>query len=246
MDGDNHNDVSFLIDFLAGQKILKELDLFIFESKLGTQESIDVVKLKSIRLPLKKLNLYANCFGSEENLLLFLNQFAETLEEIWSYRGAMFISNHLRKLEALSLIDFTYTPRPFNGLNLASLKFIVIGNGNLDALNESDWEALVSGLPNIESFFAEGSHDFDTDRMFSAISKGWLHLRHVRLNGIVVGKEFNQLLLKCQKLRKFEIDKKAFQKTAVEMKQQIWIELLRLSKENGLYFTLEANSVSCD
>lgn len=73
--------VSYLIEYLTSQKKLEALALrdLDFEDTSISMDTID-----QIQFPLKKLSMYRliEAFGSEKNLLAFLNKFVDTLEEL--------------------------------------------------------------------------------------------------------------------------------------------------------------------
>lgn len=136
-----------------------------------------------------------------------------------------FISNSLPQLKNLELEKVS--PNMFDGINIESLKSIIVKRRLRGAWNQSDLEAMIVGLPNIEYFSAPTT---ETHRMIRAIIGGWTHLRYIKLRRLHVGEEFNELSsVKFKKLKTIEIYKKFFDETPLDLKEDI----SRVSKQNG-------------
>lgn len=220
------------------KKFIKLKTLFFRLNEMPTEDhlyhnlqpnySVRTLGVNGLYEETKYLKIFQGLLGNLPNVeTLNLTGSANVSQELMA-----FVSNNIRNLKKLIIGEFTNNM--FDGVNIPSLKSITIKDPE-DCIR-TDWAAMIDGLPNIEYFSVSNRFIDETEyhQMFRVISAGWTHLRHIKLSNHRVGEQFKELLTKCNELKTVEIDKWSFDKTRLDLKE----EVLRISKQNGIRFII--------
>lgn len=159
------------------------------------------------------------------------------------------IAKNLCKLK--NLILFHVGAKLFDGVYIPSLKSINISCHRLE-FTQSDWVAMVRGMPNIENFSlvnysGDKENQCSNEAMHSAIPKGWTHLKHFKLHGFsIVDFLLPQLLLNCKELQTVEIHSYSFFKTPPGFREAILrkLKILRAREQNNFSFFISCGYVN--
>lgn len=174
-----------MINYLVGQKRLEELALRNLKYQ---KNSVDVEKLNSIQFPLKRLALdqEGNLFDTDENFLLFIDKFKETLEELdlggrFTESVHAMIFKSFRNLKTLSVfINSAETDEAFyqNLRPNPSVRNLIIQGQTVT----KSLQGFIENLPNIETLVLK--HRNQPQELMALISNNFLKLKNLHLEGI--------------------------------------------------------------
>lgn len=184
---DGYQSPDSMIEFLVSQQNLKELAIRNCGSTLNEN---NYEKLQAIKSPLKKLAIHKhdNLFGSERNLLLFVDKFVDSLEEldIGSSFSASFyemIFNKFRKLKTLRVdIDGTSNVGAFckNLRQNPSIQKLIVYGHKLEVLKSI--QGIIGNVPNLQSLVLENC-DLSKELM-TFIGKNLRKLKELQVRNI--------------------------------------------------------------
>lgn len=170
-----------------GQKNLEELAL---QDLKFEKNSVDTEKLKMIQFPLKRLSLgkQRNLLGSEENLLLFMNKFVSTLNqlEVGSKFPESFYVLIFRKLLRLKTLNIFISQAPTSSvfyhklLPNSSIRKLIVQSSSTSYLKSL--KGFLGNLPNVETLVL--NTDYLSNKLIMFISANLLNLKNLQLAGV--------------------------------------------------------------